>query len=228
MSNKSTTLPAATIDINRVPLAIFASGAGSNAEAIIHYTCRTAASYRVALLVSNNSQCGAIQIAQMFDIPTVHISLQTHPNPDEYAAYLQRVLGEHHIEMIALAGYMKKLPESVIAAFSANGRSRIFNIHPSLLPKFGGLGMYGLRVHEAVLAAGETETGCTVHEVDGEYDAGTIIAQKHIPVLNGDTPERLAHRVLECEHTLYPDVLQEKAGETLTVRFETNSLKQMS
>jgi phosphoribosylglycinamide formyltransferase 1 len=204
-----------TVASKRIPLAIFASGGGSNAEAIIHYGCRTAARFRVALMVSNNSQCGAVLTAQMFNIPTVHISSVTHPNEADYAASMLDSLHEYGIQMIALAGYMKKLPRSVIAAFSPNGSAGrwVFNIHPSLLPKFGGHGMYGLNVHKAVLAAGETESGCTVHEVDGDYDTGMIIAQKSIPIHIGDTPEQLQRRVLELEHALYPDALQAKAQE---------------
>jgi phosphoribosylglycinamide formyltransferase-1 len=200
-------------DITRINLAVFASGSGSNAEAIIHYSWRTTSVFRVALMVSNNSRCGAMERAMMFDIPTVHLSSTTHPNADEYANALASALREHQIEMIALAGFMKKLPQEVVQIFSPKGRSRIFNIHPSLLPNFGGHAMYGMNVHKAVIAAGEATSGCTVHEVDGEYDTGTIIAQKSVPVLTADTPESLAARVLAFEHELYPDVLQQKALE---------------
>jgi phosphoribosylglycinamide formyltransferase-1 len=122
-------------------------------------------------------------------------------------------LHEHNIQMIALAGFMKKLPSEVIRAFSPKEKSRIFNIHPSLLPKFGGAGMYGANVHRAVLAAGEQESGCTVHEVDSEYDTGTILAQKSIPIHPADTAETLAVKVLEWEHQLYPEILHQKSLE---------------
>ncbi|MCS6808111.1 MAG: phosphoribosylglycinamide formyltransferase [Bacteroidota bacterium] len=194
-----------------VKLAIFASGAGSNAEAIIHYSYRIDAAFRVELVVSNNSRCGAVERACMFDISTAHISSYTHPDPEAYTRALLDVLREHQIDMVALAGFMKKIPAAVIDAFSPRGRSRIFNIHPSLLPKFGGQGMYGMAVHRAVLAASEKETGCTVHEVDSEYDTGTVIAQRRIPVHPHDTPEQLAQRVVEHEHELYPHVLQQQA-----------------
>ncbi|TAE31397.1 MAG: phosphoribosylglycinamide formyltransferase [Candidatus Kapaibacterium sp.] len=198
---------------SRVPLAIFASGGGSNAEAIIHYAFRSSTKYSVNLLVSNNSQCGAMQLATMFEIPTLHLSTRTHPDPKEYSRALCETLRAQNIGMIALAGYMKRLPEAVIAEYSHYPSARIFNIHPALLPKFGGEGMYGKRVHEAVLAAGEQESGCTVHEVEHEYDTGTIIAQKVVQVLPGDTPDTLAARVLEWEHQLYPETLHQKSLE---------------
>ncbi len=195
----------------RVQLAVFASGGGSNAEAIIHYMYRTAAAFRVALVVSNNSRSGALERAQMFDIPTLHISNSTHSDYTHYTAALIQSLRDYNVDYIALAGYMKKIPQKLVQEFSPKGRSRIFNIHPSLLPKFGGHGMYGLAVHKAVIAAHEAESGCTVHEVDGEYDTGTIIAQKSVSVLPTDTPEILAERVLHYEHELYPDILQQQA-----------------
>jgi phosphoribosylglycinamide formyltransferase-1 len=197
----------------RIPLAIFASGGGSNAEAILHYSYRTAAKFCVRLLVSNNSTCGAMQLATMFGVPTLHISSATHPDEQAYTRLLMETLHEHNIQMIALAGFMKKLPSEVIRAFSPKEKSRIFNIHPSLLPKFGGAGMYGANVHRAVLAAGEQESGCTVHEVDSEYDTGTILAQKSIPIHPADTAETLAVKVLEWEHQLYPEILHQKSLE---------------
>ena len=197
----------------RIPLAVFASGGGSNAEAIIHYAFRTTTKFAVNLLVSNNSQCGAMHLATMFDIPTFHISTKTHPDAHSYNTALLQALNEHHIGMIALAGYMKKLPDALIHAFSPKGQPRVFNIHPALLPKFGGEGMYGINVHEAVLAAGEAESGCTVHEVSNDYDTGTIIAQKTVPVHHTDTPQTLAARVLEWEHQLYPEILHQKSLE---------------
>lgn len=149
----------------------------------------------------------------MFNIPTLHISTTTHPEAAHYTEAMLQALHETQVEMIALAGYMKKLPQEVVRAFSPQGRSRVFNIHPALLPKFGGQKMYGMAVHQAVIAAGEAASGCTVHEVDGDYDTGTIIAQKTVAVLPKDTAESLAQRILAWEHDLYPDVLQQKALE---------------
>jgi phosphoribosylglycinamide formyltransferase-1 len=197
--------------MTKARLALFASGGGSNAEAIIHYSYRENASYRVALLVSNNSQCLALQRAQMFSIPTLHISTITHPQPQEYNAALADALKAHTIDFIALAGYMKHLPWEVIAEFSQGQTGKIFNIHPSLLPKFGGQGMYGLNVHRAVLDAGERESGLTIHEVTAEYDTGAIVQQERVDVLPDDTPETLAARINECEVRIYPEVLHKAA-----------------
>jgi len=117
------------------------------------------------------------------------------------------LLRQRHVDLIVLAGYLKLVPPAVIAAY----RDRIINIHPALLPSFGGPGMYGLRVHQAVLASGVKVSGCTVHLVDEEYDRGPILAQSRVPVLPGDTAETLAARVLEAEHRLLPAVVRAAA-----------------
>ena len=116
---------------------------------------------------------------------------------------MTETLLSHHVDLVILAGYMKKIGYQMLDAF----RGRIINIHPSLLPKYGGTGMYGMKVHAAVIAAGETETGVTVHVVDRDYDQGPILAQRVIPVETGDTPESLAARVLDTEHAIYVDTL---------------------
>lgn len=192
---------------SRARVAIFASGAGSNAEALIQGSHRIESSYSVVLLVSNNSRCGAMDLAAMYDIPRFHISDATHPDRNGYIHALLNTLRRQRTDMIALAGYMKRLPDEVIERY----RHQIINIHPALLPKFGGAGMFGAHVHEAVLQAGETETGVSIHKVEGEYDTGTILAQRKVPVLPGDTAETLSARVRLCEHVLYPDVLQQQA-----------------
>src|SRR5262249_48872534 len=124
---------------------------------------------------------------------------------DEFQNEILVKLTQSKAELICLAGYLRKLGPGVIARY----RGRILNIHPALLPKFGGAGMYGHYVHEAVLAAGERESGCTVHVVDEEFDHGQILAQVKVPVLSGDTPDALAARILEREHKLYPKVIRE-------------------
>ena len=118
------------------------------------------------------------------------------------------LLHEHGADFIVLAGYMKRVPREVVRAF----RDRMVNIHPALLPKHGGKGMYGLHVHEAVIAARERLSGATVHYVDEEYDHGRIVLQRSVPVFAEDTPETLAARVLEVEHTLYPDAIRQLAA----------------
>jgi phosphoribosylglycinamide formyltransferase-1 len=211
--------------VKKVNLAIFASGSGSNAEAIIHYSHRLDSAYRVALVVSNNSQCLALQRAMMFDIPTLHISSVTHPEPRDFAQSVLASLRDHHTDLIALAGYMKHLPGEVIEAFSTAkpAAARVFNIHPSLLPKFGGQGMYGLNVHKAVLASGERESGLTIHEVTPEYDKGTILHQHRVAVLPDDTPETLAARINLWECELYPAVLHTQAELLRTMRTTNDS-----
>ncbi len=190
-----------------VRVAVFASGRGTNAEALIRFSHRPEACYRVVLIVSNTSRAGVRSVAERYGVPFVHISSHTHPEPADYVAALLQLLAHHRVELIALAGYLKKVPAEVVQTY----RGRIFNIHPALLPKFGGPGMYGLHVHAAVLQAGETHTGASVHVVEEEYDTGPVLAQIRIEVLPGDTPEQLAQRLLPYEHELYPRVLNQQA-----------------
>ncbi|MEP7217849.1 MAG: phosphoribosylglycinamide formyltransferase, partial [Bacteroidota bacterium] len=147
-------------------------------------------------------------------IETLRLSPKMFATEEEYGSAGMGMLAARAIEMIVLAGFMRKLPEAVVDAYA----SRILNVHPALLPKFGGRGMYGRHVHEAVLAAGETESGVTVHLVDREYDTGPAVAQARVPVLPDDTPETLAARVLAMEHTLYPEVIIDQARTLLAGR----------
>ena len=155
------------------------------------------------VVICNNSEATALQRARAEGIPGYHISGMTHPGEAEDVEIL-RVLRAHGVDTVILAGYMKKLGSRTLRAY----QGRILNIHPALLPKHGGAGMYGKRVHEAVLAAEETVTGVTIHVVDGQYDHGQILAQCEVPVLPGDTADSLAARVLVHEHRLYPETLQ--------------------
>lgn len=177
-------------------VAVAASGGGSNLEALLRALGPTAPA-RVAVVLSNREDAGALARAKAHGIPA-HV-LQ---RPDDATEWLEQ-LERHEIELIVLAGYLKLVPAGVIAHF----RGRIINIHPALLPRFGGKGMYGHRVHEAVLASGVAESGATVHLVDEAYDRGAVLAQARVPVLAGDDPERLAVRVLEAEHRLLPAVV---------------------
>ncbi|HEX9828632.1 MAG TPA: phosphoribosylglycinamide formyltransferase [Bacteroidota bacterium] len=185
-------------------IAVFASGRGSNVEAILNAIQRGTLPARVVVLVSNKSGAGAIELARAHGIPAVHLSQQQFSGEEEYIERLLSVLSEHRADFIALAGYLKKIPSRVTERF----RNRIVNIHPALLPKFGGHGMYGIHVHEAVLKAGEKISGATVHIVDEEYDRGAIVMQKAINIVPGETPETLAARVLTIEHELYPEALR--------------------
>jgi len=155
------------------------------------------------VVISNNSEATALVRARAEGIPGHHISGVTHPGEAEDAEIL-RVLRAHGVDTVILAGYMKKLGARTLRAY----QGRILNIHPALLPRHGGAGMYGKRVHAAVLAAGETVTGVTIHIVDEQYDHGPILSQVEVPVLPGDTADSLAARVLSQEHRLYPDTLQ--------------------
>ena len=145
-----------------------------------------------------------MEFAHNNGIATAHISEKQFASYDDFVTAMLHELQRHQIEIVLLAGYMRKIPERVVAAFSG----RMLNIHPALLPKFGGEGMYGMHVHSAVIAAGEKESGATIHFVSEEYDKGRILLQRSVSVLPTDTPETLAERVLACEHTLYPDALE--------------------
>ncbi|HYM19568.1 MAG TPA: phosphoribosylglycinamide formyltransferase [Candidatus Kapabacteria bacterium] len=186
-------------------LAVFASGKGSNLRAIDR-AIRSGAlgGISLELVLSNNSDAEALAYARNSGIAAVHLSGAMANSEEHLGEEMLRVLGEHKIDIIALAGYMKKIPAAVVREF----RGRLVNIHPSLLPAFGGEGMYGMNVHRAVIASGAKKTGATVHFVDADYDSGEIIAQAECDVLAGDTAEILAKRVLLLEHELYPRALQ--------------------
>lgn len=195
-------------------IAVFGSGRGSNFSAILAAIERGAMpGTRIACVVSNNSTAGILQTARQHSLPAYHLSSAQFFSEEEFVERLLSILDEHEANLIALAGYMKLLPPRLVERY----RQRIVNIHPALLPKFGGKGMYGRHVHEAVLAAGERESGATVHVVDEDYDHGPVLMQKEVPVLPGDTPETLAARVLVVEHELYPEVLRRIASGELTL-----------
>ncbi len=185
-------------------IAVFASGRGSNFQAILNAIQRGRLPARVTLLMSNKSNAGALELARTHGIPALYLSPLQFSSEEVYADRLLEALSEHHVELIALAGYLKKIPARVIERY----RNRIVNIHPALLPKFGGTGMYGIHVHEAVIAAEEKISGATVHVVDEEYDRGPILMQQTVNISPDDTPETLAAKVLSIEHELYPQVLR--------------------
>lgn len=150
-------------------------------------------------VISNNADSPALVWAGEHGLRTFHLSSRTHPLPEELDAAIAGALRAAKVEMVLLSGYMKMVGPRTLAAFPG----RILNVHPALLPKFGGAGMYGTRVHDAVLAAGETDSGVTIHLVNEEYDRGPIVAQSLVPVQSGDDAESLAARVLVEEHKLY-------------------------
>jgi len=194
-------------------IAVFASGRGSNFQAILNAIDEGRLPARVTLLVSNNSDAGALDLARSQNIPAFHLSPKQFASEEAYVQQLLALLQQHNIELIALAGYLKKVPSVVIERY----RNRILNIHPALLPSFGGPGMYGHHVHEAVIAAGVKVAGATVHLVDEEYDRGPIVHQKTIEVLSDDTAETLASKVLKIEHEIYPEVLAAFARERVKI-----------
>lgn len=193
-----------------------ASHGGSNMQAIID-ACKAGRLHGTPVVViSNNADSRALERARTEGIPGYHLSGTTHPDPESLDRAILDTLVRHKVDVVALAGYMKKLGPRTLAHF----RGRILNIHPALLPKHGGKGMYGIHVHEAVIAAGEKESGVTVHLVNEEYDRGPILAQVRVPVEPGDTPETLAERVLVQEHIIYPATLEKIAMGEIVLKNE--------
>jgi formyltetrahydrofolate-dependent phosphoribosylglycinamide formyltransferase len=192
----------------RARLAILASGGGSNLQAILDHLRHlgTASPAEVAVVISDRAAAGALDRARAAGILAVHL-------PASESHTLAALLEAQDITHIALAGYLRLIPAEVIAAFAG----RIVNVHPALLPAFGGPGMYGRHVHEAVLRAGVRVSGPTVHFVDTRYDEGAIIAQWPVPVEADDTPTTLAARVLAAEHQLYPRVVAALCAGTITL-----------
>jgi phosphoribosylglycinamide formyltransferase 1 len=191
-------------------IAVAISGRGSNLEALLR-ALGPGAPAEVTLVLSDRSGAAGLPLARSRGVPAEVLS-----DPSDAATWL-RLLGVQQIDLLVLAGYLKLVPAPVIAAY----RGRIINIHPALLPSFGGKGMYGQRVHRAVLASGARESGATVHLVDEVYDQGPVLAQARVPVLPGDTPERLAARVLEVEHRLLPAAVLAAARAGRPVPFES-------
>ena len=186
-------------------LAVFASGGGTNLQALLDSfnTARNTAPLRIVLVVSDRANAGALERARRAGVEAVVVSMVGRPS-DYVAREMLAALDSADIDLIALAGYLRLVPPAVVR----NYRDRIVNVHPALLPAFGGKGMFGIRVHRSVIESGATVSGVTVHLVDEKYDEGHILAQWPVPVLAGDTPETLAARVLKVEHLLYPAALE--------------------
>ncbi len=185
--------------MTRTPLnvAVFASGGGTNFQALLDHQA-TQSLWRVAVLVMNR-EAGAAGRAEAADVPVRIVATKDVP-AGAVAERTLEVLDEFAVDVILLSGYLRLLPPEVVQRY----RGRILNVHPALLPAFGGRGMYGMNVHRAVVEAGVQESGATVHFVTEEYDDGDVLAQGRVPVLPGDGPNELAARVLRVEHRLYP------------------------
>lgn len=193
--------------MNKKRIAILASGGGSNAEALLKAMQEPSYPATPVLILTNNPQAGVLEKATRYGVPSVILDHKAYPSREAYDAAVVTAVQLMKPDFIALAGYMRILTPVFLKAFEG----RVLNIHPALLPKHGGPGMYGHHVHEAVLKAGDTESGPTVHWVTVEVDGGAIILQEKVPVLPGDSPETLAARVLEAEHRAYPKALAQIA-----------------
>lgn len=180
-------------------VAVFASGNGTNAEEIFRYF-KNHESIEVALLLTNKSDAPVIGRAEKYEIPVVHFSRSAFYDTED----IPQLLLSHQIDLIVLAGFMWLVPQGLVRAFP----DKIINIHPALLPKYGGKGMYGSFVHAAVIAAKEKQSGITIHFVNERYDEGNIIFQQECVVETRDTPETLAARIHRLEHSFYPKVIE--------------------
>ncbi|MCX8057215.1 MAG: phosphoribosylglycinamide formyltransferase [Ignavibacteria bacterium] len=189
--------------MKRFRIGVFASGRGSNLQAIIDAIEQGELNCEIAFVLSNNSNSGALEIARSKNIPAIHLSEKKY-HKENFELSLIDVLENYKPDLIVLAGYMKLVPSMVIERF----RNKIINIHPALLPKYGGKGMFGINVHRAVFESNEKESGVTVHVVNEKYDEGKILYQEKIDITDCNSPEEIAQKVLKVEHRVYPQVIQ--------------------
>ena len=183
-------------------IAAYISGSGSNLKSVIESSLKGKIASKIRLVIANKNADG-LKYPSSLGIETAVIERKKLPRK-EFVDLQFRLLEKHGIDLIILAGYLKKIPDEIIEKF----RGRIINIHPALLPKFGGKGMHGIQVHKAVIEAGEKSSGPTVHFVDEKYDHGDIILQEKIAVAEGETPESLQRKVLKIEHRIYTEALK--------------------
>ncbi|HHU83147.1 MAG TPA: phosphoribosylglycinamide formyltransferase [Firmicutes bacterium] len=203
-------------------VAVFVSGRGSNLQALIEGIAKNGIPAEIVLVVSNKPESFALKRAESYGIATAVFSPADFNGPEAFTEALLKRVREADIDLICLAGFTRILPSRLLAAFP----QRIINIHPSLLPAFGGKGMYGMHVHRAVLASGAKFSGATVHIVTEEIDGGPIVCQEVVPVDDDDTPETLAQRVLDVEHRLYPRALKLMAEDALEISGLRTRIKQ--
>ncbi|MBS1536413.1 MAG: phosphoribosylglycinamide formyltransferase [Bacteroidetes bacterium] len=195
----------------KIRLAIMASGKGSNAEAIIKFSFENNAAFEVVGIITNNPKAGVVDIAKKYSIRCECIPSDGMTNNIESTISLMQIVETMGIEMIALAGYLRMIPNELINKFP----NKIYNIHPSLLPKYGGKGMYGIHVHKKVIENREQISGSSVHIVESEYDSGKILCQSLVCVEESETPTTLSEKILQTEHIIYPLVLNEQAKQII-------------
>lgn len=195
-------------------IAVFASGRGSNFAAILEQIKLGSIQGEIMCVLSDAVHPPVFDIAKEHQIPTHWVNRRQFSDAADYARFLIDLLESYGVELVILAGYLKLIPAPVVNRF----RNAIVNIHPALLPNFGGKGYYGLKVHEAVINSGVKITGVTVHFVDEHYDNGQVIVQEKVAVLADDTPETLARRVLAVEHRLYPEVVRAICNDKIYVQ----------
>jgi phosphoribosylglycinamide formyltransferase-1 len=195
-------------------IAVFASGRGSNVKAVLE-AIRTGSIPKASIVavISNNSDAGALTLARSLQIPALHLSQKQFPSQDAFTNAVLANLDSHGVDFIVLAGYMKKIDTRIIRRY----QNKIINVHPALLPAFGGHGMYGHHVHEAVIAQHATRSGATVHIVDEDFDHGPIVLQESIAVEETDTAESLAEKVLKIEHRILPRAVELFAGKKIRI-----------
>jgi phosphoribosylglycinamide formyltransferase-1 len=199
---------------NQLHIAVFASGRGSNFRAVLEkIQSGEIPNANIVVVISNSSTAGALEIARSHSIPAIHYSRTRFGSDEEFSGKLRSLLSEYGVNLIILTGYMKLMPQEIVRQY----RHRILNVHPALLPAFGGKGMFGHYVHEAVIAYGAKVSGATVHIVDEEYDHGPVVLQECIAVDSDDSPDSLAEKVLKIEHRLLSEAVKLFAEGRITV-----------
>ena len=186
--------------MKELSVAVFASGGGTNLQSLIDAFKRGDINGKISAVISNNSSSHALTRARNESIPAYHVSGRKFPEKSEFLNELTGIFESNNVNFIVLAGYMKLLPAEIVKKY----RNRIINVHPALLPKYGGKGMYGMNVHKAVIESGDKISGATVHFVDEIFDNGTTIIQRTVAVMPDDSPDDLAARVLTIEHKILP------------------------
>lgn len=195
-------------------IAVFASGRGSNFRAIYQKIEQGYLPCRISVLITDRPGAGALHFAKEKGIPNYVVAPKTFSSPQAFGGKLLKILAEYNVNYIILAGYLKKIPDNLIDQY----QNRIVNIHPALLPAFGGKGMYGMHVHQAVFESGAQYSGVTVHLVNNEYDAGPILLQKVVDIHDCQSPEEIASRVLAVEHRVFPDALKILLEKNIEIR----------